>query len=513
MLSEYLNFHQDDIQILARSWLESGASSFSLWEADQVLASWPRTDKEPASIEAAIMASSEGGGRLRVSGLTGPASQKRLEAEAAMISQVLDAEAALDGMTDELIEKNDQLVALYDLTKSMRSQLDIEKALKTLAVQAHRMVVCEHATAFLVTADDRLIMAQAKDQRLDERSARALLMQAKEHQRPIILSGRESRPINGAGLGMQTLGIDQVLLVPIPIKGECRSVLVLTSKRGTEFTSPDMKLAQAMAEQAGAQIENAQMHAELIDQAKLQAEMQLAKDVQLRLLPRDVPVEAGIEIFAASQPALDVGGDFYDFIHKGSDQALVFTLGDVSGKGISAALLMSRAQMVLHKAARFMPEPSPMEILNRANDDLYEDFTEVGMFATVFVGEFDRETRTLGYANAGHSPVIYYPADGEAQILKADGVPLGVLPINFCEDHRIRMEPGDIMVVATDGFSETRSPDDEMFGYDRLLRLLEEMKDLSAESIACSFYDAIHTFSNNGPQDDDETLVVVKGAA
>ena len=117
------------------------------------------------------------------------------------------------------------------------------------------------------------------------------------------------------------------------------------------------------------------------------------------------------------------------------------------------------------------------------------------------------------YANAGHAPVIFCPVGGPARLLEADGVPIGVLPVSLSEDERIAFEPGDVLIVATDGFNEARNPSGEMLGYEQLLRMTEAVAGQSAQTIARSLYEAVESFAAGHPRDDDQSIIVLKGAA
>jgi sigma-B regulation protein RsbU (phosphoserine phosphatase) len=165
----------------------------------------------------------------------------------------------------------------------------------------------------------------------------------------------------------------------------------------------------------------------------------------------------------------------------------------------------------LRGKANFMPLLDPVKIMTRANEDLYADFTEVGMFATVFVGMYESTKRTLYYANAGHAPVIYRPAGCLSRLLEADGVPMGVLDDPLCTIQAVPLGPGDLLVLATDGFNEAISPDGAMFTIERLLTLMDVIGDQPASVIAAALFAAVAAFSAGREQSDDQTLVVIKG--
>ncbi|RMD81683.1 MAG: serine/threonine-protein phosphatase, partial [Chloroflexi bacterium] len=165
-----------------------------------------------------------------------------------------------------------------------------------------------------------------------------------------------------------------------------------------------------------------------------------------------------------------------------------------------------------HSKAQFMPSPTPASVMRQSNEDLYNDFTRIGVFATVFVGQYEAERREIAYVNAGHAPVIYRPRSGNAELLLADNTAIGILPVNHFQNRYLPLRPGDLLVVATDGFSDARNVDDEMFGIERLLVAIDELAERSAREIADGLFSAIDRFSAGHPQDDDQTLIVLKGA-
>jgi sigma-B regulation protein RsbU (phosphoserine phosphatase) len=285
-------------------------------------------------------------------------------------------------------------------------------------------------------------------------------------------------------------------------------------KHAAASLSPDLKLARSIAEQAGAQLEIARLHQKLVAQAKIEAELELAQKVQLSLLPRQAPQVMGLDVYAASRPARHVGGDFYDFYTAaaGAVQGVTFAVGDVSGKGMPAALLMAMTRTALRVVTSSMAaERTPQEILSSANTDLYDDFSEVGMMASVFVGQYDAEQRRLTFANAGHSPVILLAAGGPAQLLVADGPMVGVLPQSLAENQTIPFGPGSVLAVLSDGFNEAVDGGGEFFGIERLEQFLAAAAHLPAAEIGRQVFREIERFTGERPQHDDQTLVILKG--
>ena len=246
------------------------------------------------------------------------------------------------------------------------------------------------------------------------------------------------------------------------------------------------------------------------ERQKFNSALALARDLQDNLQPAGAPKVSGLDVCVRSKPAHEVTGDFYDFRFHGPNE-LVFTLGDISGKGMAAGLLMTMARKVLRTSLNVLARPTPDAMLDYANRDLYEEFTSTNTFATTFVGQFASERRMLQYANAGHSPVIFRRNAERAQLLLADSAPIGVLPENQSVVRQIYLLPGDTLVVGSDGITDARNEDGEMFGLGRLLQLVDAHVNQSASEIVDAIFQALAAFEAEGAQDDDQTLMVLKG--
>lgn len=242
---------------------------------------------------------------------------------------------------------------------------------------------------------------------------------------------------------------------------------------------------------------------------KLQIELETAQTVHLNLFPKTVPSFAGIEIGAATRAASHVGGDFYDFI-RSPDGPLTFVVADISGKGIPAAMLMGATRAIIRGEANDPGAPVPELILSRSNEKLYEDFTRAGMLATVFIGQWQPAWQELRYVNAGHSPVIYHPAGGEAALISADGPAVGVLLASLSREQRLRFCAGDILVVGTDGLYEGRRLRSKLFGFSRLAELTRQFANRPAQEIADGVLAGMQEFRQGEELEDDQTLVVLK---
>ncbi|MCA9875242.1 MAG: SpoIIE family protein phosphatase [Anaerolineales bacterium] len=503
ILPAILTSQRAHLDTLAQDWLGAGASSFSIWADGVPLAVWPEHGADqPASLIEVIQVNSVKIGELHLSGLCSPQDRHRLQAQAGLIAQIARLERDLNSMGADLIDTQDQLLALYDLTQATRTYIDPEETLARLAFETARLVKAE-AAFFLIHMKGRTPIVQHYPQPiLSDESLAHYIDLMKESRHEFLFSRGSSSD--------QASGVRNMLLVPIKVRDAETAVLGMLNKLDGDFNSPDIKLAGAIADFTGAQIENVIMHQENTEQARLQTEMELAQRIQVHLLPQEPPGIAGLDLWAASWPASRVGGDFYDFI-IGANQPFTFTVGDISGKGVPAALLMAMTRTVIRTKTKVTPIPTPQVVMGRSNQELYEDFTKLSMFATVFVGQYDPVNRRLLYANAGHSPVIYCPEGGDARLLRADGTPMGILPTSLSKDQWIDFQPGDVLVVATDGFSEARNAQDKEFGYDSLTLLVQSLAHKPARAIAEGIYRTVSRFSNGMSQADDQTLVVLKG--
>ncbi len=241
-------------------------------------------------------------------------------------------------------------------------------------------------------------------------------------------------------------------------------------------------------------------------------DLDLAQKVQQSFLPQQIPSVPGLQIYARSRPASQVGGDYYDFIQN-ADGQLVFAVGDVSGRGVSAALFIPVIHIIMRTGVRTAVALTPSGLLDYTGADLYTEFALAGMFATVFTATYNPLDQCLRYANAGHSPVIFRRAGGKARLLGADGTPLGICQTSGCVDRELKLAPGDLLVMATDGFSEVRNSAGEMLGHDRLLWLVDKIGRHPVSTIGQLLFRAISHFQGKNQQEDDQTLVVMKAVA
>jgi sigma-B regulation protein RsbU (phosphoserine phosphatase) len=428
------------------------------------------------------------------------------ETQVDLSAEVRRLEAELDQMTSELIGVQDQLLAVFDLARAARRKLSLDAVLVDLVGEVRRLAGAE--LAFIVLADPRtgelichppvaedLRVLYGAVHRWTTTSAAPLVANA-----PTDLPGdvRAHAPLHS------------IVAVPVSIDGQSHAVVGVVNRHTGDFSAGTVKLLEALSEQAGGIVETSLRHEQALVRERLEREMELAAGMQAGLMAQTLPRMSGIELVGRYRPAAEVGGDFYDArIRK--DGQLSFAVADVSGKGLPAAMLMGISRMVLRAAGLLTRRAA--RVLDQSNIYLYEDLTEVGNFVTAFAGLYHPRTRTLAYANAGHSPVVYRPRGGPARMLEATCLPLGVVPDLQPGDDSVPLGPEDLLVVATDGFTEATGVDEQLFGYERFLHLVDERAHLPAAALADELFAAIDQFNAGRPQDDDETLMIIKGTA
>ena len=207
-----------------------------------------------------------------------------------------------------------------------------------------------------------------------------------------------------------------------------------------------------------------------------------------------------------SLPAKEVGGDFYDFIPL-AEHSLGLVIADVSGKGVPAALFMALSRALMR--ANSLHEPRVANAVIQTNQLILECATSE-LFVTLFYAIVDTQNRTLRYVNAGHNPpILFRKATGDIQLLEADGIALGVLEEIELEEKEVSLEQGDLILLYTDGVTESINPEKEEFGEERLITLIQENHTLSAKELVQKIQNEIMTFTEDEPQFDDFTLMVV----
>jgi sigma-B regulation protein RsbU (phosphoserine phosphatase) len=303
------------------------------------------------------------------------------------------------------------------------------------------------------------------------------------------------------------------IAIVLPLRGagdaddELIGLLLFGAKEtGRRYSAEEVTLLSVLANQISAAINNALMHEQTVQKRLIDEELATARRIQTSLLPAAPPQIGGFEIAALSVPSREVGGDYYDFINI-EDRLLLLAIGDVSGKGVPAALLMS----MLHAGVRAQAggRQAVSGIVSRVNTLMFES-TSPERFATFFLGALDREAGRFIYTNAGHNFPMLLRGNGEVENLSTGGLLLGVMgDASYDEDSTV-IHAGDVLLLYTDGLTEATDHDGTQFGEERVCDVLRAMRGRSASSIREAFVQAVRDHTRGAPDQDDLTLIVVK---
>ncbi|MGI8566223.1 MAG: SpoIIE family protein phosphatase [Pyrinomonadaceae bacterium] len=302
-------------------------------------------------------------------------------------------------------------------------------------------------------------------------------------------------------------GIRSVLAVPLGVGQQIFGIIYADSPLASaRFTEEHLQVLTTLGSVASIRVEHTRLLEQQLERQHLERELQLAREIQQRFQPTAPPSVPGFELQGISFPSYEIGGDYYDFIAL-PDGKMVVALGDVSGKGTAAALLMSSVHAAVH--GQVSSRHSLQETISAVNRYL-ADNTPTNRFVTLFYGELDSQDGTLSFINAGHNPPLIVHAAGTVETLAAGGLPLGIIPESSFREGRAQLLPGDILVAYSDGVTETQNPRGEEFGPERLRDVVLNNLNASAASLRDRIEAALTQFAQGTPAVDDITLVIVK---
>jgi serine phosphatase RsbU (regulator of sigma subunit) len=305
-------------------------------------------------------------------------------------------------------------------------------------------------------------------------------------------------------------GIRSVLAVPLGVAEKVFGIIYADSPIAEgRFTEDHLKVLTTLASVAAIRVENARLVEARLQQERLERELQLAMEIQQRFQPTAPPTVPGYELQGISFPCYEIGGDYYDFIQR-EDGRLVIALGDVSGKGTAAALLMSSLHAAIH--AQTGSHDTLVETISAVNRYLAENIPP-NRFVTLFYAELDPGSGALSFLNAGHNPPLIVHAAGTVEQLASGGLPLGIKADADYREGRTHLQLGDVLVIYSDGVTEAASPNGEEFGPTRLYEVVSRNVDASAAGIRDRIESALTKFSQGTQAADDITLVIVKRQA
>lgn len=422
--------------------------------------------------------------------------------------------------TDRLLEENrrlkiaiEELSALNDIATAITSNQSVEDVVDLIVRKCIKHLKVQQAVVMLLNEKDMVnpfrTMIRKQETvnnilplRLDTQLTGWML----KNKSPLLVNNfKEDYRFNF--IVKEEFPISTLLSVPMLLKNKMIGLLTVFNKHSDSgFTNSDQRMLSIMAAQSAHIIENARLYEEEQILIKFREEMRLAYDIQVNLLPKSKPLIPNYQIDGKSIPAKDVGGDYFDFIPL-LNKDLVFCLGDISGKGIPAALLMANLQASL-RGQTLMNIPCK-DCIEFTNNLLYNS-TDSNKFATLFYGILHPIENKITYCNAGHNEPILIDHEGNVSRLQEGGLVVGVLPGLTYIEKTIDITRGSILVVYSDGITEAMDSNEQEFGEDRLINLIKENRSVSTSGLIDLIINSVNHFAGNAEQMDDMTLVIIK---
>ena len=407
----------------------------------------------------------------------------------------------------------EELSILNEIGIAISSTMGVQKMTELILKKCTKYIKAEQGVIWLVSREEEIPRFETFKRVVDPtfvglpyRLGVSLTGWILKYQKPLLINDL-TKDERFKGKEIESADIRSLLAVPLRLKNKMLGVLCLFNKKDdADFTPDDQRLLSIIAIQSAQTIENARLYEEERKLLDLEEDLRTAHRIQQSFLPKENPIIKGIDIFGLSIPAKEVGGDYYDFIQI-DEHHLGIAIADVSGKGTPAALLMANLHACLRGQA--LINRSVKDTVNKANFMLSR-FMEMGRFITLFYGILDVKKKTFTYTNAGHNFPLLLNKDSNSKTLEKGGIILGISDNSVYEEETVQLNPGDLLLLYTDGISEAMNEKDEMFEEQRLLKLLKDNQKTSAQNLSEKIVDSVLSFQGTIPRADDITLVLVK---
>jgi len=406
----------------------------------------------------------------------------------------------------------DRLRSMVEAGKVFNSTLDLSELLGKILDVAKDLTTAERGTLFLVDeATDEIwsLIAQGmenKEIRLPRGRGIAghVALTGEIVNIPDAYADERFNPEVDKQTGFRTRNI-----LTLPIRntgGKIVAALQLLNKANGSFTDEDTDVLLTLSGQMAMSLENAQLHRDLLEKERLEREMALARGIQRSLLPETAPVIPGFDLAVLNEPCFEVGGDYYDFLSLGPNTLLV-VIADVEGKGISSAMVMSNLQATLR--ALVLHLHSLNDIAESVNKMILQD-TRGEKYMTMFIGLIDTRRRAIHYINCGHVPPVIVRPGSQPIHLTEGGMVIGLFDgVQFDRGH-VKFEPNDILLLCTDGITESMDVESEEFGVERLIASVSQVQERRAKDIVLKVCDDVTVFSKGGTHLDDKVMLAIK---
>ncbi|HXQ71764.1 MAG TPA: GAF domain-containing SpoIIE family protein phosphatase [Pyrinomonadaceae bacterium] len=413
----------------------------------------------------------------------------------------------------------DKLRMLLDITKRISRSLDLQEVLNLVMDTLDSLIPYDAAGIFVIQCRDKELVPEGEEpcefkseavrgydidelQDLHLKLGEGFIGSVALSATPIISPDVRADPIYINARDKTR----SEMVAPIISNDEVIGVFDLESDQFNAYSEDDLEVLMMLASQVAIIIEKVMLHEQLIEKKRLEGQLEVARQVQLALLPPHDPEIAGYDISAYNFPTEEVSGDYYDWVKVFADQ-IAIVIADVSGKGVPAAILMAFLRASL-RAASHIGYATHIS-MSKVNELLWESI-ERNQFVTAFYGILDASKGTLAYSNAGHNPALLVNAAGTSRYIDKGEQPLGMFRETRYHEYYLEFEPGDVLVLYTDGATEASSPSGEEFGRERLAQAVKEIYDRPAREMIASLQMAVLEWTDNKGATDDVTFFIIK---
>jgi serine phosphatase RsbU (regulator of sigma subunit)/anti-sigma regulatory factor (Ser/Thr protein kinase) len=421
---------------------------------------------------------------------------------AKLFSHVSLEEQVSADLSAELVRAWDRLTFLYELTKIAGSYSGLSEMLDSVVVSLGQVI--ESGDVFLATdGETGEISVISSGQKID--IPFRLYDHLKSARSPV--SFDEIREMDQRGED-SFKGVTDLIIAPLLTSTGSCGLLGFINSEGVDYDANDARLLSSVAEHIGALIEASQARKAREEREQLDRELSIAAEIQANLLPMRLPELEGCEISAHLRPARRVGGDFYDIAHARTGEPILM-LADVAGKGMPAAILTAVVHATFHGETPYQRDPA--QLLSEINRSIYPDLDKAQAFVTAAVARIDTKPLRIAYASAGHvEAALWHKRTGWIEFLPATGLPLGVQQFLSCRTRGFNLEPGDVLLLYSDGVTEAENTEGEVFGAQGLSDIMEVVNTAPADDQISLILNAVEAFCDGLPIRDDLTLVMFR---
>jgi sigma-B regulation protein RsbU (phosphoserine phosphatase) len=403
---------------------------------------------------------------------------------------------------------------LFEASKIINSSIELDDVLDRVMDMALDITQAERGFLIMFDKVGELHMKVTRNMNQDiltteeNRASTTIVNRVLEEGKSVYTNDAQLDKRFNTAASIMELNLRTIICSPLRIKDNIIGAIYVDNRMiEDDFMQQSLPLIETLADNAAIAIENAKLYKEKKKKQQIEQELHFANKIQNHLLPHEIPELNGLDVYGVMIPAREVGGDYYDFIVRNENDA-IFSIGDVSGKGFSAGILMAGARMIIRSLAETLD--SPKEILSRANKVLDRDLKSY-RFMTMLLMHWNG--KELSWTSAGHEHIIFFDSETEkCSMLKSKGLALGLQEnINASlAIKKLELKSGDALVLYTDGITDAMNREGERFGKDRLIQIVEQNGHLHPKDISKEILLNAHKFIGDNELFDDITLVTIK---